>query len=306
MTGTFTQLRAIGLDRRDEDDFTDICFELGASGVAENLEFTQKDLRYDPDIVETPQMDVSVFFSEEEGPLSAEERGRILDSLRLRFPRAKFEISSEENKDWLAEWKKGFKPFLFSDPFWVIPSWLEAPPQAPRDPKLHIYVEPGMAFGTGTHETTRLAAGLIVEEIRRRIPRSLLDVGTGTGILALIAYRLGVPNLVGLDIDPEARRTARENLERNRAAVIAVPDYQIGDERERYDVVVANIIDGVLLALRHDLARALNPGGRMVLSGVLMEREAEFYRQFTADTGLELLKKVSEGEWSAALLEKKA
>lgn len=306
MTGTFTQLKALGLERRDEDDFTNLCFELGASGVAEDLKFTQKDLRYDPDIVETPQMDVKVFFSEEEGPLAADERGRILDSLRLRFPQAKFEMSSEENKDWLAEWKKGFKPFLFSSPFWVIPSWLQPPPEAPQDPKLHIYVEPGMAFGTGTHETTRLAAGLIIEDIRRQTPQSLLDVGTGTGILALIAYRLGAQHLVGLDIDPEARRTARENLERNQATAIAIPDYQINEERGQYDVVVANIIDGVLLTLCHDLVRALKPGGRMVLSGVLMDREADFYQQFTADTGLKLLKKVSEGEWSAALLEKKA
>lgn len=305
MTATFTRLRAKGLDRRDEDDFTQACFELGASGVAEDLTFTQEDLQYEPAIVETPHMDVNVFFSEEAGPLTAEARGRVLDSLRLRFPLAKFEISSEENRDWLEEWKKGFKPFLFSDPFWVIPSWLEAPPEAPSDKNLHIFVEPGMAFGTGTHETTRLAAGLIVSEIRGRCPESLLDVGTGTGILALIAYRLGVRNLVGLDIDPEARRTARENLELNHAGAISIADHQISEEHERYDIVVANIIDGVLLALSRDLARALKPGGRMILSGILMEREDEFYRQFTHDTGLELLRKASEGEWSAAVLQKR-
>lgn len=298
MTATYSRLHAAGLAREDEDDFTQACFELGASGVAEDLKFTQKDLRYDPDVIETPQMDVNVFFTE------TVEFGKILEELRARFPGARFEMTSEENKDWLAEWKKGFKPFPFAGPFWVIPSWLTPPPEAPADKTKHIYVEPGMAFGTGTHETTRLAAGLVIEEVGRARPKSLLDVGTGTGILALIAYRLGVGHLVGLDIDPEARRTARENLELNHAGAIEIRDYQIADESDAYDIVVANIIDGVLTILRHDLVKALRPGGRMILSGVLMDREAEFYEGFTADTGLRVLRKVSEGEWSAAILEK--
>jgi ribosomal protein L11 methyltransferase len=303
---SYTQLRAEGLQRKNEDDFTQACFELGASGVSEDLKFVQKDLRYDPDVVETPHMDLVVYFTEENGLLGAEQRGRIVESLRARFPEARFELTSEENKDWLAEWKKGFKPFRFAGPFWVIPSWLTAPPEAPQDTSRHIYVEPGMAFGTGTHETTRLAAGLLISEIEKGKPQSLIDVGTGTGILALIAYRLGVQKLVGLDIDPEARRTARENLERNNATQITIAEYQIDNESAVYDVVVANIIDGVLLTLRHDLTRALKPGGKMVLSGILIDREAEFYREFTADTGLNLLTKTTEGEWSAAVLQKKA
>jgi ribosomal protein L11 methyltransferase len=229
-----------------------------------------------------------------------------LIALQARFPDVKLGISSEENKDWLAEWKKGFVPFLFARPFWVIPSWCEPPAEASKDKTHHIYVEPGMAFGTGTHETTRLAAGLMIEELSKKTKAdSLIDVGTGTGILGLIASRLGVCRVVGLDIDPEARRTARENLERNQPCMgFNIEDFQINDNTEVFDVVVANIIDGVLLVLRHDLARALAPGGRMVLSGVLLDREAEFYRSFTADTGLTLVKRVQEGEWSAALLVK--
>ncbi len=295
---TYARLHAAGLSRKDEDDFTLVCFDMGASGVAEELKFSQMDLRYDPDVIETPRMDVNVFFTQEV------DFAKVVEALKARFPQAQFQITSEENKDWLAEWKKGFKPFPFAGPFWVIPSWLQPPPEAPADTSKHIYVEPGMAFGTGTHETTRLAAGLVISEVLRSPSKSLLDVGTGTGILALIAYRLGVAHLVGLDIDPEARRTARENLELNTATAIEIRDYQISDETEVYDIVVANIIDGVLTVLRHDLSRALKPGGRMILSGVLMDRESEFYQGFTADTGLRLIRKVSEGEWSAALLEK--
>lgn len=290
-------LKASGLARTKEDDFTNACFEIGAAGIAEDLKFVQQDLRYDPDVVETSTLDLNVYFS------AAPSESSILQ-LQGQFPNARIEVSAEENKDWLAEWKKGFKPFRFAGSFWVIPAWLTPPPEAPSDVNHHIYVEPGMAFGTGTHETTRLAAALLIDDVERSRPATLLDVGTGTGILALIAYRLGVKTLVGLDIDPEARRTARENLERNHAQAIVIADHNLEDERGVYDIVVANIIDGVLTVLRHDLARTLKPGGRMVISGVLMDREAEFYAGFTADTGLRLLKKTSEGEWSAALLEK--
>jgi ribosomal protein L11 methyltransferase len=301
MTGTdnrYFVLKALGLQRSKEDDFSSACFEIGAAGVAENLKFSQQDLRYEPDVVETPILDLNVFFVE------APNENLFLQ-LQAQFPSVRMELTAEENKDWLAEWKKGFKPFRFAGPFWVIPSWLTPPPEAMDDKTKHIYVEPGMAFGTGTHETTRLAAALLLEEVVRSHPKTLLDVGTGTGILALIAYRLGVQVLVGLDNDPEARRTARENLQLNKAEAIQIPDSSLEDEKNVYDVVVANIIDGILTVLRHELVRTLKPGGRMVVSGILLEREANFYEGFTKDTGLKLIKKTSEGEWSAAILEKK-
>ncbi len=294
-TGYFFRLRAQGLSRSDEDAFTSSCFDLGAEGVAEDLKFTQKDLRYDPDVVPTEKFDVNVYFSQ---ALSEDSLLR----LQSEYSEVRIEIVREENKDWLAEWKKGFVPFRFSEPFWVIPSWCKPPPEASANPNHHIYIEPGMAFGTGTHETTRLAAGLLVEYLKAHPSTSLLDVGTGTGILALIALRLGVSQVIGLDNDPEARRTGRENLERNHASEIAIPDDQLQDVVETFDVVVANIIDGVLTSLRHDLRRRLKPGGRMILSGVLTDREDDFYSGFTRDTGLSVIKKVTEGEWSAALL----
>ena len=300
MTATdnkYFRLRVEGLKRQDEDHFTSSCFESGAAGVAEDLAFIQRDLRYDPDVIETPILNVNVFFEAAPGE-------RELLSLQGQFPDVKFELVTEENRDWLAEWKKGFKAFLFADPFWVVPSWLQPPPEAPQDQTRIIYVEPGMAFGTGTHETTRLAAGLIIEEIARSKPKSMIDVGTGTGILALVAHRLGVAHVIGLDNDPEARRTGRENLERNGDTQVMISDSSLEEISESFDLVVANIIDGVLMDLRDDLNRVLKPGKRMILSGVLMDRESEFYDTFTRQTGLRLIKKISEGEWSAAILEK--
>lgn len=293
----YFRLLVQNLRRHDEDEFTQAAFESGAAGVAEDLKFVQRDLRYDPDVIDTPNLDLNVYF--EAAPGETE-----LLQLQNRFPDARFELLAEENRDWLAEWKKGFKAFSFAGPFWVVPSWLTPPPEAPTDPSKIIFVEPGMAFGTGTHETTRLAASLIIEEVGRGRARTMIDVGTGTGILALVAQRLGVTQVVGIDNDPEARRTGRENLERNGASHIEIPEANIDEIDASFDLVVANIIDGVLMVLKDELNRVLVPGGRMILSGVLMDREAEFYEAFTRETGLKLLEKISEGEWSAALLEK--
>jgi ribosomal protein L11 methyltransferase len=297
MQSRYFRLKVSGLPRKQEDDFTAAAFELGAAGVAEDLPFFQKDLRYDPDVLETPLLDANVYFE------SAPNETALL-RLQGSFPEARYELLNEENKDWLEEWKKGFKAFLFAKPFWVIPSWLKPPPEAPSNPAHLIFVEPGMAFGTGTHETTRLAAGFTIEEVMRSKPKTLLDVGTGTGILALVARRLGVEKVVGIDNDPEARRTCKENLERNGTHDISVPDTQIAEIGEQYDIVIANIIDGVLTMLQHDLNKALKPGGRMILSGVLTDRETEFYSNFTRETGLKLIEKRIDGEWSAAILEK--
>jgi ribosomal protein L11 methyltransferase len=296
-SGRYFRLKVFQLPRPQEDEFTSACFELGAAGVSEDLPFIQKDLCYEPDLIEPALFDANVFFE------TAPNEGELL-KLQAAFPEARYELLSEENKDWLEEWKKGFKAFLFAEPFWVIPSWLTPPPEASTNPLHLIFVEPGMAFGTGTHETTRLAAAFTIEELTRSTASSLLDVGTGTGILALVAKRLGVAKVVGIDNDPEARRTARENLERNGSSDISIPETQLDQVTEQFDVVIANIIDGVLMILKHDLARVLKPGGRMILSGVLAEREKEFYAQFTKETGLRLIEKRTDGEWSAASLEK--
>ncbi len=276
-----------------------LCFEHGAAGVSEDLAFVQRDLRYDPDLLESPILSLNVFFTDRPDETA-------LLKIQRDFPEAKFELLVEENRDWLAEWKKGFVAFLFAEPFWVVPSWLKPPPEAPKDARHIIYVEPGMAFGTGTHETTRLAAGYVIQEMTRRPAKSVLDVGCGTGILALVAHRLGASQIVGIDNDPEARRTARENLELNCDVVVKIPEINIDEVHETYDIVIANIIDGVLTLLCHDLNRCLKPGGRMILSGVLTDRESEFYENFTRETGLKLVEKRVLGEWSAALLEKRA
>lgn len=301
------------LSRSLEDEVTALLFGAGAEGVSEDLPFVQRDLRYDPEIVETAEVTLKAYFTKlptETERLAMEQELRELDAS------IRFSVVLENHKDWLEEWKKGFVPFLFASPFWIVPKWCEIPLEVASTPKHVLLMDPGMAFGTGTHETTKLAAGLIVEWMNRKGAAlkakdggaRVLDVGTGTGVLALITERMGAFSAVGLDIDPEARRTARENLELNKSQSTKIDDRDVSDlarecksTGEYYDLVIANIIDGVLLLLADDLAATVKPGGTLVLSGILTDREDEFHRDFAKKTGLVEQKRTRMHEWAASV-----
>ena len=300
----YIRLHLRGLARENEDDLTSFCFENGAQGVAEDLAFTQPELVYEAKVVAADRFDLNVFFATEPTP-------EFMAELRQRFPEAVASVHIEPTQDWMENWKKGFEPFLFVDPFWIVPSWREVPPQA----KQVLWVDPGMAFGTGTHETTRLAASLIVQawpKVRDAAASpnaeggalSVLDVGTGTGILALVAARLGAGRVVAVDNDAEARRVARENVALNLANLVEIPEADISEIEERFDLVVANIIDGVLLNLKDDLLARLKPGGTLVLSGILTEREEPFLAGFLSGAAERMRnrRRVTMGEWSAFLI----
>lgn len=276
-----------GVPTSDMDLVTEMVFAHGAEGTAENLAFTQPNLTYDPVTVLTDTCAMDVFFSKPPSSL-------LWERLRSRWPQIQYSSSIEKHKDWLAEWKKGYVPFELTKGFWVVPSWLTPPTQASKV----LQIDPGMAFGTGTHETTQLAADALIE-----LPpfQSLLDVGTGTGILALLAEHLGYKNILALDIDPEARRVARENCIGNRAQNIEVSERQLEEVSEQFDVVVANIIDGVLIKLQKPLHKVLKPGGVLLLSGILVENEKDFLREFHAH-GLKWQERRQRNEWVSWLL----
>lgn len=272
-----------------EDIITTHCFEFGSTGVTEALAFSQPDLTYDPDILHVRSHDMDVFF--ENSP-----ENEFFTGLQEYIPGVQWSSFEEEHKDWLAEWKKGFVPFQLVGDFWVVPSWLEAPEQA----KFPITIDPGMAFGTGTHATTKMAA-YFVHKLASTVPlnadSSLMDVGTGTAILAMLARKAGIPNVFGIEIDPEARRVGRENIERNQMTDIIITDDLLESVDSQFDFVVANIIDGVLIQLRSDLLRILKPGGHIFLTGILLEREETFFREFIEMTELKLIRRIEKDEW---------
>lgn len=277
-----------------EDFLSQQAFEWGALGMSEVLPFDQPEGEEEVFTRVPDRRAIDIYFE------SAPQSG-LIELVRSRFPEVNLRVQSEENKDWLAEWKKGFKPFRLVGGHFVVPSWCEPP----ADCEHAIWIDPGMAFGTGTHETTQLVAETLAELVpspflnRAAIqkgtwyPESLLDVGTGTGILAILAKQLGVRTVHATEIEPDARRVAHENFQRNKFKDIQLDERQVGDLAQKYDIVVANIIDGVLIRIQDQLKARVKPGGWLVLSGIITEREQDFLGGFKADWKIRRQK----GDW---------
>jgi ribosomal protein L11 methyltransferase len=183
------------------------------------------------------------------------------------------------DQDWVRAWMDRWQPMHFGGNLWVVPSWL-----APPDPQaVNLVLDPGMAFGTGTHATT----GLCLEWLAAHPPRGLdvIDFGCGSGILAIAALLLGANRALGTDTDPQALVTTRENAERNNVAgrlTLCLPEAVPADRIA--DVVLANILAPALVALAPILTRLTRPGGVLILSGLLAnqadEVEAAYHDHF--------------------------
>lgn len=275
---------------RAEDYLSREAFEWGALGMSEVLPFDQPEGEEDVFTRVPDKRDIDVYFE------SAPDGG-FVEGVRSRFPDVKMRVQSEENKDWMAEWKKGFKPFALAGGHWVVPSWCESPAQA----KHNIWIDPGMAFGTGTHETTQLVAEELVNMLAAdglfANDRSLLDVGTGTGILAIMARQMGFAKVAATEIEEDARRVAHENFERNGFKDILLNEKQVQDLEETYDVVVANIIDGVLVRIQEPLKARVKPGGWLIVSGIITEREKDFLNGFKFDGAGDWQIRRQKGDW---------
>lgn len=177
------------------------------------------------------------------------------------------EESSMATEVWQEGWKQSFKP-IETVRFYIYPPWDENPIPAS---KLALKIDPGMAFGTGQHETTRLCLGEIEKlDLKKDPTMALLDVGTGSGILAIAAKKMGIQRVLGTDIDSDAVMAANENTAANGVEV----EYFAGTyppKTEKFEVVVANILGHVLRRIAEDLTSWVKEGGRLILSGLLVE-----------------------------------
>ena len=170
--------------------------------------------------------------------------------------------------DWQALWRQHHRPVAVGRRLLVAPPW-DVPRPAGREV---LVIEPGMAFGTGQHATTRACLEVIEAAVGTGQVRSALDVGTGSGVLALALARLGVERVVALDTDPAVVPLARANLARNGAARVALLAGPLAAVRGRFDLVVANLLADAIVAEAGGLARAVGPGGRLVVSGLVAEQ----------------------------------
>ncbi|EGR3921552.1 50S ribosomal protein L11 methyltransferase [Vibrio paracholerae] len=199
-------------------------------------------------------------------------------------------VEQVEDKDWEREWMDNFHPMQFGHRLWICPSWREVPdPQA-----VNVMLDPGLAFGTGTHPTTALCLEWL--DNLDLSGKTVIDFGCGSGILAIAAIKLGAAKVIGIDIDPQALLASKDNAARN-GVEDQIDVYLPKDQPEGLvaDVVVANILAGPLRELSPIIKGLLKPGGQLAMSGILdtqAESVAEFYRD-----DLELDPIVEKSEW---------
>lgn len=237
---------------------------------------------------------------------SAEDAGRVLEALRLELERMRAQdpghafgaltlsVGSIREEDWANNWKQYFKPFRVGQRMVVKPTW-EDWDAAPDD--LIIEIDPGMAFGTGTHETTALCIELIEKYYTAG---RLLDIGTGSGILAIAAALLGAKDVYAIDIDEDAVRVAKENVNQNGLSdrILVEKGDLLKGVRGTYEFAVANILAPVICMLAAPLLAYLAPGGTFVCSGIIREMRDDVYAALTK-AGYEILEERSRGDWYA-------
>ena len=215
-----------------------------------------------------------------------------------------------EDKDWMNNWKEYFKPFTVDD-ILIKPTWEEIPEE--HKDKLTIEIDPGTAFGTGTHETTQLC----IRQIRKWLKPgdTVLDVGTGSGILAIAALKLGAGYAFGTDLDENAVTAAMENAEVNgiTAEQFKVIEGNIIDDEavqaeagfEQYEVAVANILAPVIIMLQGEVAKHIKHGGVFITSGILNTWEDRVKEAFAENDEFEVIETTYQGEWVSVTARRK-
>ncbi len=195
-----------------------------------------------------------------------------------------------DDLSFLTAWKEHFKPSQVSPRVWVYPPW----DKPDTGDAIGVEIEPGMAFGTGTHSTTRLCLAALDRLVGEREP-TLIDVGCGSAVLTIAAAKLGANVRAAVDNDPDAVRIANENLALNGLAQVASTT-DVSDLQGNAELVVANILPHILIAMADDLKRLTDAGGVLLLSGIVSEQRERVEEQFGA-LGLECVRRDNEGDW---------
>ncbi|HBN95709.1 MAG TPA: 50S ribosomal protein L11 methyltransferase [Firmicutes bacterium] len=249
---------------------------------------------YFPEIQHSEQVTITCYFSE---PTFSSEKlqelkGDLVDLHRFGFDPGPVVVQLGEisEADWAHAWKAYYRPLRVGR-VWIQPSW-EPLEQETKGTDLIVYLDPGMAFGSGTHPTTAMCIQFLQD--LNLDGKLLWDVGTGSGILAIVAAKLGA-HVQAVDIDPVAVKVAKENMELN-DLTFSVEQGSLGDLEGNPQVVVANIVAHVIGPMLKDVQRVLAPRGFFVAAGVIEERDPEIL-SLAQDAGLRLLRRTQVGEW---------
>ena len=211
---------------------------------------------------------------------------------------AQLELISLCEEDWADSWKQYYKPIKIGNRLVVVPMW-EKYDASPNE--VIVKMDPGMAFGTGTHETTRLCATLLEKYVNN--DSVMLDVGCGSGILAICASKLGAKQCYAYDIDPVAVKVARENVKDNDVCNIEcdVSDLLKGVKNQKYDVITANIVADIIIRLLPDISAFMHENTTLVISGIIDERCEDVYESISKNN-FKITEEIHENGWCAISL----
>ena len=302
MAGTWTKLTTVG-KTKDLDTICAVMSMLDNGLMIEDFSDFSLNGMYGELVDETilnadkETVKVSLFVPEERNPV--EYREHI--ATRLASLGVEHEIVAEGLKedDWAESWKQYYKP-VHIERITIVPAWEE---YEAKDGEIIVRMDPGMAFGTGTHETTRLVIRLLEEESVDGL--RVLDVGTGSGILSICASKLGAKSCNAYDIDPVAVKVARENVKDGGLdnITVGVSDLlkDVDLDGGKYDICLANIVADIIIRMLPDIKNYLKPGAPLILSGIINER-AEEVRVAVKKHGFTLEKEIYENDWVGMLV----
>lgn len=281
------------------DLFSHLLFEAGAIGV--EVDYAQGYLENHPNLFgemtqDTYERDLShdteiiAFFDQEVKPHELEEMlGQTIKGVVFTL-----EFSLQEDEQWQSKWMAYYEPQAISRYLTIVPVWMKE--YVARDKEHLIYLDPGLAFGTGNHPTTQLGAQAL--EFVMRGGERVLDVGTGTGILSFVAKQLGAHGVKGYDLDPQAIDAAHQNLSYQSdqdGIEFYVNDLLVGVQEEA-EIIIANILPHILVNMLDDAKKLLVPGGTLILGGILEEKSLEL-EQILEEKGWLLVQKMWHRGW---------
>ena len=307
----------IKVDPQAVEAVTDILYGLGAQGVAIDEPVDVQKLREDElywDYIDekllendTEETKIMAYFSEEETNLPEKiavikEKIRNLTEFGLSIGSGTVELSNVNQEDWESAWKQYFKPVHVTDRIVVKPEWEE---YSPQEGEIVIEIDPGMAFRTGTHETTSMCINQIEKNLKAG--DMVIDIGSGSGILSMAAVLLGAEKATGVDLDPVAVRVALENVELNNLQdKIEILHGNLTDViREKADIVVANIMADIILILLEDVREFIKDDGLFISSGIIQEKRAAVEARLL-EKNFSIVEVETKGEWCAITAQKKS
>lgn len=277
------------------EPLSDAFMEVGACSVT--FEDAKDQPIFEPELGTTPIWQhtrvVGLFDAETDTQAIVSSLENLLPDIAAK----QYKIEALEDKDWVRAWMDQFEPMRFGQRLWIVPSW-HTPPEPDA---VNLMLDPGMAFGTGTHPTTSLCLTWLDQHAPTDL--NVIDYGCGSGVLALAAQKLGAADVRGTDIDPQAIIASEQNAERNQADIDfkLVKDFQAAPA----DLLVANILAGPLKELAPEFIRLLKPEGTLVLSGLLTNQAPELIA-FYDQQGFALLEQQDLDDWSLLCFQKNA